>query len=157
MATGEGVGTHLWCSGQGCLQMGLGLWAGSLCCCSTALGQWGQVRTSGAPGMGGLLFQVSPGSPISLVMTQLASTVSVGGYSPCAFGTSSLFSPATSSIQVHPGVALSSLFAREGAIDLALFQESCSRPAGVRPGAAATLIPTLVPGILSSQSNLLTI
>ena len=34
--------------------------------------------------------------------------------SPCVFATSSLFPPATSSIQVHPGAAQTSLFGRGG-------------------------------------------
>ena len=73
--------------------------------------------------------QAPPSSPIPLVMTQKVSTVSVGEHCPCASATSSLFLPETSSIQVHPGVSLSSLFGRggEGAPDLALFQDSCRR------------------------------
>ena len=58
------------------------------------------------------LLQVSPSSPVSLVMTQLPSTVSAGAHHPCAFATSSLFAPATSSIQVHPDASQTSLFGR---------------------------------------------
>ena len=73
------------------------------------------------------LVQVSPGSPISLVMTQPVSTVSVGEHRLCVSPTLSLFPPATSSTQVHPGAALSSLFGTKGAVDFAVLQVSCSR------------------------------
>ena len=46
------------------------------------------------------LLQASPGSPISVVMTQLASTISAGEHHPCASLTSSLFPPSDFK---HPG------------------------------------------------------
>ena len=57
--------------------------------------------------------------------------------------------PATSSNQVSHGVA-QALFGREGAIYLALSQESYSRPGRGEPGAAAALVPLLVPGTFLS-------
>ena len=96
------------------------------------------------------LLQVSPGSPISLVMTQLGSTVSAGEYNPCVSATLSLLQPMTSHIQVHPGAALSSLFSMEGAVDLPVFQESCSRPGRYQAWGYISPGPMLVPGTLPS-------
>ena len=57
--------------------------------------------------------------------------------------------PTTSSTQVSLGVA-QALFGRGGSINLALSQESCGRPGGLRPGAAVALFPLLVPGAFLS-------
>ena len=66
------------------------------------------------------------------------------------FSTSSLFPSlqlqATGSLTVllRPGLA------EEGAVNRALSQESCGRPHMGGPGAAATLVPALVPGTFLS-------
>ena len=70
---------------------------------------------------------LSGSGPLSAQLSTLpqpASIVSVGAHSPCVFATSSLFLPVTSSTQVSPGTAQTSL-AGKGAIDLALSQEPC--------------------------------
>ena len=46
--------------------------------------------------------------------SQPVSIVSVGEHHPCVFASSSLFPPETSSIQVHPRVAQTALYGREG-------------------------------------------
>ena len=47
--------------------------------------------------------------------------------------------------------------AGEGAVNLALSQESCGRPSGHGPGATVTLVLALVPGTFLSWSNPLTV
>ena len=101
--------------------------------------------------------QASPGSPISLVMTQPASTVSVGEHCPCVSATSSFFPPSDFK---HPGPSwcLSILPVWQGREPLTwLSSKTLVAGPGAGPGAAAALVPALVPGTLPSRSNLLTI
>ena len=74
------------------------------------------------------------------IMSQLSTLPSRSPQSPSLFP--SLRLQATRSFLV----LLKPCLAREGAIDLALSQESCGRPGSAGPGAAATLVPTLVLG-----------
>ena len=69
------------------------------------------------------LLQVSPGSPVSLVMSYLAAIVSAGEH--CYFVYSPQLLQASRSIMVplYPPC-----LAGEGTIDLTLFQDSCSQP-----------------------------
>ena len=69
--------------------------------------------------------------------------------SPCVFHFVLIPLPATSGNQVSHSVARPCL-AGEGALNPALSQESCSRPGTGGPGAAAALVPALVPGTFLS-------
>ena len=105
------------------------------------------------------LLQASLSSLLSLVMTQPVSTVSAGEHCPCVSATSYLF-PTPQQLQASRSILVPlypPFLAGERAIDLSPFQDSCGRPAGTRPGAAAALVLVLVPGTLPCQSNLLTI
>ena len=82
------------------------------------------------------LLQASANSPISLVVTQLASTISVGEHRPCESPTFSLLPIATSSIQVHLGNVRSILPFWQGR-ELLIWLSSktpVAVPAGARPG-----------------------
>ena len=79
-------------------------------------------RTWDYPGQG----PTQPSSP------QLVSIVSEGVHSPCVFATSSLFPSLPLQATRSFPVLLKSCLAGEGAVDLALSQEPCSRPGGHR-------------------------
>ena len=73
--------------------------------------------------------------------------------SPCGlpgFTTLSLFPSLRLQATRSLTVLLRPCLAAEGAINLALSQESCSRPSTCGPGAAAVLVPALVPGTFLS-------
>ena len=96
------------------------------------------------------LFQTSPSSPISLALTQPVFTVTVSVHLPlCLYSPQQLQASRSILVPLCPPC-----LAVEVADDLALAQRYCSR-AGL--GAAAALVPELLPGNLLSQCNLLTI
>ena len=82
-------------------------------------------------------------------MAQLSTLPSQCPRSPWVYHFILIPLPATSSSQVSLSVA-QVLFGRGGSINSALSQESCSRPGRGGPGAAAALVPTLVPGTFLS-------
>ena len=103
------------------------------------------------------LLQASPGSPISLVMTQPASTVSAGEHCPCASATS--FIPPSDFKHPGPSWCHSILPVWQGR-ELLIWLSSknpMAVPTSMGPRAAVALVPVLVPGTLPSQSNLLTV
>ena len=72
------------------------------------------------------------------------------------FSTSSLFPSLRLQATRSLTVLLRPCLAGEGAVNPALSQESCRRPGRGGPGAAAALVPALVPGTFLSWSNPLT-
>ena len=110
--------------------------------------------------------QVSPGSPISLVLSQPATTVSAEEHCLCGSPTVSLSSQ---QLQVSRSLLVRDWLSCSGRgesskftiTDLALPQSSCRshsawRP-DTRPGTAAAVVPSQVPGTLPSLRNLLTV
>ena len=94
------------------------------------------------------LLQVSPGSPISLVMTQPASTVSADEHCPCAPATS--FIPPSSDKHPGPSWRHSILPVWQGREPLTRVSSKtpAAGPARARPRVVAALVPTLVLGNL---------
>ena len=104
------------------------------------------------------LFQASSSPLVSPVITQPVSTFPAGEPCPYSSPTSSLFPSATSSIQVHPGATLSSLFGRGKSCWFGSPPKILQQvPTSTGPEAAVALVPALVPGTLLYQSNLFTV
>ena len=73
-----------------------------------------------------------------------------GAHSLNGFATSSLFPSLQLQATRSLTVLLKPCLAGEGAVNPALYQESCGRPGRCGPGVAVTLVPMLVPGTFSS-------
>ena len=123
-------------------------WANSLWLGQDSPTFWPVLRLFGPAFVAVQLFshlQVSPDSPISLILSQPTITVPAGEYHLCVFPTVSLSFPVTWSIQVTPGVGLTSLL-WEGRELWSYNRWSGSPPKFLQQ------LPSLVPGQRPQQS-----